>query len=75
VVVEEVAAEEDHVDIALLGEAHDFVKGAPCVVAADGGALEGADVAVGGYQDANRVWSWIGQQTHSGLKGAYREAS
>lgn len=69
VVVEEVACEEDHVDLGVsggqtlrkrahilgFGEAHDLVKGLPAVIFADGVALFVADVAVCSDEDADRV--------------------
>jgi hypothetical protein len=46
VVVEEVAAEQDHVDILSAGELHDLVKGAPAVILANGISLLKADMVI-----------------------------
>jgi hypothetical protein len=45
--VEEIASEEDHVDIALLGQAHDLVEGFPAVISSDGIAFVVADMVIG----------------------------
>ena len=46
VVVEEVAGQKNHVDVAFFGQAHDFVEGLPAVVAAVGVSLVVADMVV-----------------------------
>jgi hypothetical protein len=56
--VEEIAPEEDHVDILGARELHDFVKGSPAVILADGISLLKPNMIVGRYQDADRVRVW-----------------
>lgn len=56
VVMEKVATMQDHVDVVLLGQHHNFVERLPAVVAANGVALVVPDMAVRRDQDADRIW-------------------
>jgi len=53
--VEEVSGKQDHVDIFVFGEAHDFVKAFPAVIATDGITLIVPNMVICGYQNANRI--------------------
>ena len=55
VLMEEIAREKNHVDVTLLGEAHDLVEGLPAVVATDCIAFAVADMIVCGDKDTNGV--------------------
>jgi len=55
VFVEEVSGKQDHVDIFVFGEAHDFVKAFPAVIATDGITLIVPNMVICGYQNANRI--------------------
>jgi hypothetical protein len=53
--VEQIACQEYHVDVSFLGQAHDFVKSFPAVVAPDRVAFIVADMIIRCDEDTNRV--------------------
>lgn len=53
--MEEIAGEQDHVDVVFSSEAHDFVEGFPAIVATDRITFVVADMAVCCYQDADCI--------------------
>lgn len=55
VLVEEIASEQDHVDIAFFRQAHDLMEGLPAVIATDGIAFVVADMVVGRDENTDRV--------------------
>lgn len=59
VIVEQVAREQHHVNVAVFGETHHLMECLPAVVAADWVPFVVADVRVRGEEDAERVaWGW-----------------
>ena len=55
VIVEQVATEEDHIDIPSAGKLHNLVKCAPAVIFPDRVSLLESHVVVGRDQDADRI--------------------
>ncbi len=59
--MEQISSEQHHVDVLLLGQAHDLMKALPAVVPSYRIALHVTDMAIGGHKDADSirgcVWS------------------
>ena len=53
--MEEVTGEEDHVNIAIFGQTHDFMERLPGVITSDRVSFVGSDMVVGGDEDGNCV--------------------
>lgn len=64
VLVEEIAGEQDHIDIAFLGQTHNLVKRLPAVIATDRISFVVADMVVCCHEDADRVC--CGEVGHDG---------
>lgn len=60
VIVEQVARQQHHVDVAVLRKTHHLVERLPAVIAADRVAFVVADMGVRGEEDAERV-AWGGE--------------
>lgn len=53
--MEKVTCEENHINVASLGELHDFVESLPAIVATNGITFIVADMVVSGHKYANRI--------------------
>jgi hypothetical protein len=55
--MEEIAGKEDHVNIALLSQTHDFMEGLPAVISSDGVALTVTDMIICRDENAYSIGS------------------
>lgn len=56
--MEKISSKQHHIDVSIFGKAHNLMEALPAIIASDSISLGVANMAVGGYEDADGVCSY-----------------